>query len=257
MRRLLDQLVVGISYNELLDKDIDKIMKNEREFFIKKGFSVKENFMPNPDRSVSKRYVFSKDNIIINVTKRGIDVDVMAVEKYDGFESYKEYIAHIAEKIQKKCDDSTDIFRIGVRKINRIIIKDIEKAHDYFNSDLVNYASVNALLGENGGAVVEGGNHLSIANEKHKVNLITDTQIGNVKEVSDGVERTFNAYMLALDIDVYCDKSNKGFKNIGNKLSELNDVASNIYLNCLTSEFKTKLETETDFNDGNIVGGIK
>ena len=176
---------------------------------------------------------------------------------YKGFEKYKEYLVYIVNKMEEDFKSIINITRIGVRKINGLFIKDMKLVSNYFKNEIVNCIGVKGVVSTDSGDVFMSTSHHTIFNTQYKVNIATETQIGEAKEMINNSIHSFNVHRIMLDIDVYWDKEVEEYADVSNKLSSLNDKATDIYLNCLNDEFKNSLLNDNVINDTNIFGGVK
>ena len=256
MHRLLEHMIVCVNLQSLLEDDVKKIVKDTRKFFVDEGFKIQEEYRPTPDQKVVKLFTYAKDNVTIIVTKDAIEMSVNAMEKYEGFDTYKTYVTNLLNAIEKDVDDVDSIIRVGVRKINTLFVKDTDLIGKYFDESIFNVSKMNVALGENGGKVLTSGTRLSLVNDTNKLNVITDIQLGEGKMVKDGHEENIDIYRIVLDLDAYWDKSLIPYESVESKLNELSRKATDIYTDCLDSNFVAML-LDGKINDDNIIGGIK
>lgn len=274
MQKLLEQLIICVNYAEMLESDIEEIVRETRTFFVEKGFSISTGIHKNINVQLNdpqayeevvnsnidtlKKYVFSKKNVTINVTKVSLDICVIASVEYQGAKIYQEYISYIYNEFTKRFSGIIDISRIGIRKINSLFIRNIDSIEEYFNKNIFNCFSAKMSLPGSSGTINVAGGNLNIRYDDHKVNLNTEIQVGEAREIVDGIVNNFNVYRIILDIDAYWDKEvGELVEKIEDKLNSLSELTTNIYNVCLNENFKQNLEKDIAAKDKNIFGGIK
>ena len=274
MQKLLEQLIICVNYAGLLDSDIQEIVKVTREFFVNKGFNVNEGIHKNisvhlndpknfeevvsSNTDVLKKYVFNRKYVDINLTKSSLDICVMASGQYEGAKTYQEYISYIYNEMVERFKGIIAVSRIGIRKINSLFIRNINEIEKYFVNDIFNCCATKSVISSDDGIINMSGSNITIKYDNFKVNLNTEIQMREAKEILDGNTKSFNVYRIVLDIDAYRDKEvGKLEEKIEDILEFLSNTVTNIYNACLTKEFRTKLNSETADDDKNIFGGIK
>lgn len=274
MQKLIEQLIICVNYVGLLDADIQEIVKVTRDYFVAKDFSINEGFHNNisihlndprhfeetvsSNTDVLKKYVYKRKQVEINLTKSSLDICVMASVEYEGARTYQEYISYIYNELVSRFEGIIAVSRIGVRKINSLFICDIDKIEKYFIKDIFNCYTIKNIISNNRGIINVTGSNITIKYGDYKVNLNTEIQVGEAKEVLEGKTKSFNVYRIVLDIDAYRDKEvGKLEEKIENILGFLSDEVTRIYNICLNEEFKLKLLNGTANEDSNIFGGIK
>ncbi len=273
MQKLIEKLIITINYSGIFDSDIEEIVKATRYDFKKEGFFISEGFHKNingqlndPEvfevsasskNDVIKKYVFEKEGISINITNSSIDIVVDAAIEYKGFEIYKKYVLRIINEMITKFNKLFVIERMGIRKINSLFIRDIQYIDKYFLPSVFVCKKMNLLVSNDKGDILLSESRITISDNCYKVNVITETQIGDAQENIDGIGSIFKVYRLILDIDAYWDQELEMFVDFERKLEELNKKVTNIYISCLNADFQARMKNDSAHEDQNIFGGIK
>lgn len=272
MKNILSQLIIDINYNEVLDADIEDIVKSIRDDFRKDGFTITEgNSKSNNCIAIGdpesadipvqllednvKEFNIFKNNIKISMTRNELKISVQ-VGTYEGFDKYKQLIMKVCKSAQEHLKEALVIKRLGVRKINSLYIKDINKIKDYFNEDLYNCLKVK-LLSDNTDILLTKSKY-SFKNVNNKLNIITEINKGqgNAKKANTDLIESFDVYMCSLDLDVYWDDDLDNYTSIDGKMIELNKYETSLYREkCLAPAFIDYLRSDND-NDSNIFGGV-
>ena len=275
MKRLLDQLIVIIRYEGLLQSDIDEVVAKTKDYFRQEKFNISEGTHKNVDvlldkpvqddntlktnTEVIKKYLYIKDNFQMAFTKNAIEMTVDAGLEYKEFEYYKKYATYIINAINERFSNILRYVRIGVRKINSLFVRDINKIGEYFKNDIFNCSKVNELLAKETETMFTSRMFYSKGDIYHKINLNTEVIIGEAREkIKDSEERynIINVYRIILDSDAFWDLELEPFDDVSDKLTRLSNYSTDMYRRCLNEEFYKKLSDNSELDD-NIFGGVK
>ena len=258
----LRQTIIRIDYDYMFDDYINEVMKNMDEYLGEKGYFIENKFISEFGLKVD----FDKINSDLNASiLDNIDVESDKREKYSSFINndkqikiditkeysaitidYKEHIYfeelnEIFDKIVeelKKVRANLQIRRIGLRKNNVYMMKDLSNIESFFEKNIFNFASDNLESYK-----FFGKNSVDFFSYKgYKVNQTANITQGYIQSS----ENDELVYQLILDIDVYNDILTSEVM-----LEDMNDRLFEIYKNSLKEEFLNKLLSK-NFKDGRI-----
>lgn len=251
----LKQTIVRIDYDYIFDDCVEKTMKNIDEFLSDKRYSIKNSFMSqfglkvdfdklnnNLDTNImdtinvesDKRekffsFINEEKNIKIDITHEYSAITIDYV-KHVHFDEINEIFSKIIEELQK-ARKNLQIKRVGLRKVNIYMLKNLEKLTDYFEDHIYTFASSNLdtyqFIGKN-------------SYDNFIYNGYTVNQIANIAQ---GYMQTPNGpepiNQLALDFDVYIENP------VGEvPLEDMNNSLFEIYKNSLKEQFLNELTNE-------------
>ena len=251
----LKQTIVRVDYDYMFDEYIEEIMKNIDSFLGEKGYSIKNSFMSqfglkvDFDKLNSDINTNIMDTINVETDKREKYVSFINEEKHIKIDITREYSAITIEYIDHiHFDEICEIFnkiynelprarknikikRLGLRKINVYMMKDITKIKDYFEKNVFTFSSSNLdtyqFIGKN-----------SYDNYKYKEYIVN--QIANITQgylQTNTEPKLLN--QLTLDFDIYIESPVKEAS-----LGDMNDSIFEIYKNSLTEDFLNNLLNE-------------
>lgn len=247
----LKQMIIRIDYDYLFEEDIEMIVKKSYSQLIESGYKMNsktlaeyninvniENLTSDEKNGISMKNnnkeefsSFIKDNIVIDITKNFATLTVN-YKKFEQFEDIIEDFSKIIEEI-KIVRKGLEIKRIGIRKINFYIFKNIKNINDYFETNIFSF---NELEEKNESLMVKQ----TIESFKYKNYKINE--LGNISRgiLKNGKKKDLKVYQIVLDIDVYDDENTE--KDIN--LREMNDIVFDIYKSALNIKFLEKLKEE-------------
>ncbi len=258
----LKQTIVRIDYDYMFDEYVEKTMKNIDSFLAGKGYTIRNNFMSQFGLKVDVEKLTNDinanlmDNINIESDKREkfnsfineekhIKIDItreysaitIEYQKHIHFDEISKIYNKIVEELYKS-RNNLQIKRVGLRKINIYMMKNIDKRNDYFEKHIFPFSSKNLptykFVGKN--------SFDNFLYNGYTVNQIANIAQGYLQKNED--EKLL--YQLALDIDIYVENPLKevSVEDMNNKLFE-------IYKNSLTEKFLNKLLSDK-FEDEEI-----
>lgn len=258
----LKQTIVRIDYDYMFDDYVEKTMKNIDSFLSDKGYAIKSNFMSqfglkvDFDKLTNDINANLMDNINVESDKREKFISFINEEKHIKIDITREYsaitveyqehihfdeILEIFEKIVEELYNSRNnlqVKRLGLRKINIYMMKNIDKIKDYFENDIFVFVSSKLpsyqFIGKN-------------SFDNYIYNGYTVNQIANIAQgflQTNDEPKLIN--QLALDLDIYVENPPKDIS-----LKDMNDKLFEIYKNSLTESFLNKLLTDK-FEDKEI-----
>lgn len=259
----LKQTIIKVDYDYLFDDYINEVMKKIDSFLGERGYVIENkymsefglkvdferlnndenaNFLDNINLEKDKRekyYSFTNNDkrIRIDITKEYFAITVDYLE-YIPFEELNELYEKIMEEL-KNVRSNIKIKRVGLRKFNIYMMKNIEDIGNFFEDDIFSFASKNlnsySFLGKSSLDIYSYNGY--------KVN-----QTANIAQgyMSTDTEETTTVYQLILDFDVYVDQIEKDVS-----LTDMNDNLFSIYKNSLKEDFLIRLK-ENNFKDERI-----
>ncbi len=258
----LKQSIIRIDYDYMFDEYIEETMKKIDDFLGDKGYTIKNNFMSkfglkvdidklNDDVNTNimdtinvesdKRekffsFVNENKNIRIDITREYSAITVEYVEHIH-FDEIYDIFNEIVKEL-RNARRNLQIKRLGLRKINIFMMKDISKINNFFEENTFNYSDKNLssyqFIGKN-----------SLVNYK-----CGDYLVNQIANIAQGYLQTDDSsqllYQLVLDFDIYIE-------NLTNQeiLKDMNDKLFEIYKNSLTESFLNELLIE-NFNNEEI-----
>lgn len=241
----LKQTIIRIDYDYLFPNQIERIMELLDQYFGERGFTieqqVKNDFQLdinnseinwNNEQEEYKTFVNNDKNIAVEIAKKYAALTAFYNNGYTDFAQLKEMIEKIVETL-KKVKNYIKIKRVGLRKINAILLKQIDNLNEIFEKCLIS----NFLSDK---AIVSTRNETNYMDDNNFVNINTSIQKGNF----DNQE----VYQIIFDIDVNSELNEED--NIS--LEEMNNQIFKIFKDGITQQFLEKL-AEEKFNDERVV----
>ncbi|MCI8396868.1 MAG: TIGR04255 family protein [Clostridia bacterium] len=249
----LKQMIIRIDYDYLFEKDMENIVQNSYSYLIDNDYKMKSSTLAefkvdlntinktsdnnnvvrvdNSDKEEFFSFVKDENNIVIDITRNFATMTVN-YEKFIYFNNLIEEFSKVVEKI-KNIRKGLEIKRIGIRKINMYILKDINKINEYFETNLF---SLHALLEDKESLLAKQTLERFMMGE-YKVNELCNISQGILAD-ENGKQQT--AYQVIVDIDVYDDI----VKNNEICLEKINEEVFKVYKSALKIEFLEKLKKE-------------
>ena len=163
----------------------------------------------NLKEEISSFTNFKKD-IKIDIT-RNFTVFTINYHQYENFEKINEIFDKLIN-ILKNIREGFSINRVGERKKNYYILKDITRINDYFEEKII---SLNELIQKDNLVLKENTEYFTY--KQYKVNQKINVSNGLlVNEKNEQVE----VYQITLDIDVYDDNKEENNINLSLQLSK-------------------------------------
>lgn len=246
---------IGIEEREL-DKAIEDIsyyLRNEgyikRRVEYRRGFELEVNDpvllgQQMPDiRSVpdEKRYVFEKEDSAVKISI-AISHAVVSIDKtkYVDCLSYCNVLLEVLNYL-KKASVYFELKRMGLRKINKCLLRDLDKINTYFN---VQYFPLIKYPNESITKTKEIKESCSLKNGY-------DVNIG--KFIIPGILNNEEVFQIVLDSDIYINNIDEKIYENKNIAVKMNDVLFDFYKNMITEEFSNAL-IYGNFNTDEIIG---
>ena len=249
----LKQMIIRIDYDYLFEKDMENIVQNSYSYLIDNDYKMKSSTLAefkvdlntinktsdnnnvvrvdNSDKEEFFSFVKDENNIVIDITRNFATMTVN-YEKFIYFNNLIEEFSKVVEKI-KNIRKGLEIKRIGIRKINMYILKDINKINEYFETNLF---SLHALLEDKESLLAKQTLERFMMGE-YKVNELCNISQGILAD-ENGKQQT--AYQVIVDIYVYDDI----VKNNEICLEKINEEVFKVYKSALKIEFLEKLKKE-------------
>lgn len=153
----LRQMIIRVDYDYLFDEDIENIVKKRYKELIESGYKMNSktlaeyninvninNITEEENNSVSMKNnnkeeysSFKKENIVIDITRNFATITA-EYKKFESFEAIVSDFSKIIEEI-RNVREGLEIKRIGIRKINSYLFKDINRINDYFEPTLFSF----------------------------------------------------------------------------------------------------------------------
>ena len=247
----LRQMIIRVDYDYLFDEDIENIVKKRYKELIESGYKMNSktlaeyninvninNLTEKENNSVSMKNnnkeeysSFKKENIVIDITRNFATITA-EYKKFESFEAIVSDFSKIIEEI-RNVREGLEIKRIGIRKINSYLFKDINRINDYFEPTLFSFNE----LEKNEKSLMVKQTIESFKYKDYKIN-----ELGNISKgiITNPNGEKFDAYQVVLDIDVYNDKDIKEKIN----LEEMNNVVFEVYKSALNINFLENLKKE-------------
>lgn len=276
---LLKKIIIRIDYEQAQEIDVDNAVQKVRKHFFEKRYKLFQNVVPltsvqtegavpigelngisavNVINESFREYQFRKLRETIKFSSRCLIIEDLIENDYKGSKSY---IDNIVTLMSALYEENSYIFlkRIGLRKIDSLVFKEISNIGKYFDDKVFNQSDSLEKYRDFGDIFVASNSKISIASKEKicKANIITDIQTGDFCEESG---ETGQAIQAVLDIDMYKDQFEKNesdeFVNyIVSIYNVLNKESYNIYKSALTERFYSDLLKGT-VNDTDILGGV-
>lgn len=249
----LKQMIIRVDYDYLFEEDIKSIVKNSYDYLIDNDYKMnsktlaelninvdiqnltsQENNGMNVKNTSKEEYSsFAKkeNNIVIDITKNFATMTVN-YEKFIKFNNLIEDFSRIIDEI-RRVRKGLEIKRVGVRKFNFYILKNIEKINEYFEQNLFSF---NSLVKDKNSFFAKQTIE-SFELENYKVN-----ELGNIsKGIFTSKEgKEIDVYQVVLDIDVYDDIVENNVICLG----KMNNTLFETYKSVLNVDFLNKLKQE-------------
>ncbi len=255
---ILKQIIIRVDYKNIVE--INKEIIEKIQFYLKdKSFTdyseETENILESNNVERITVYKFSDENSLIELKiSKYYTYITLKIKKYNNFEIYKNIIVYILLELKNK-NPLLKIQRMGIRKINSVIIKNLNLLYNYFEN---NYFPL--LLLQNNNDITDFEN---IKNEFVDV-IRKDEANYNIKRVIISGEQTDikeKIFQIILDIDGYIvgNEIKEAFfeeKNINQKINNINDMIFEIFKKSITQEFLNNLLNK-DFEFTELNGVLK
>ena len=247
----LRQMIIRVDYDYLFDEDIENIVKKRYKELIESGYKMNSktlaeyninvninNITEEENNSVSMKNnnkeeysSFKKENIVIDITRNFATI----TDEYKKFESFEAIVSDFSKIIEeiRNVREGLEIKRIGIRKINSYLFKDINRINDYFEPTLFSFNE----LEKNEKSLMVKQTIESFKYKDYKIN-----ELGNISKgiITNPNGEKFDAYQVVLDIDVYNDKDINEKIN----LEEMNNIVFEVYKSALNINFLENLKKE-------------
>ena len=251
----LKQSILRVDYDYLFDENLETIIKNLNLYLNKEKFRMISKTMAEFEFNVDINKLIQEEqiginkgkkekfpsfinedrNIIIDISRNFTTITVEYKEKKP-FEEIIEIFNKIICEI-KKVREGINLNRIGIRKINLYLLKNIENINKYFEENTFNFnkqINLNKIFIKKQLETFEYNNY--------KVNLNSELNKGIITENNKDSE----AYRIMIDIDVYNDDTLDGNEI---DLQTMNQSLFEIYKSSLKSEFLEKLKENNYKNE--------
>lgn len=264
----LNQIIFRMDYAGVLDTDVDKFLQENKDIFKQQGFSKLQvgnnsvfdvQIQDGDDNGASNVSVYprdkgkvfhiqSVDGHFIEFSKTSFVVLIRPDENYRKIDSYFEFICNIVNNM-KDCYSFPEVTRIGLRKINLLYVKNLDKINEIFKNTAFNIGDFRRDI--EGISCKNSNENSLLIKDNYHVNYIRNFQEGELDDIK--------AYQLVLDIDVF-QQRNDMIKNIIDNssgfykyLESTNNLLFDVFWGSLQDGFKKKLITK-EFDDNDIVG---
>lgn len=281
---LLKKILVRIDFDQAQDIDVDNAIQKVRDKFFADGYKLFQNvvpltsiqqendFSPNGDsqfishvsiiNETVREYLFKKESQSIKFSNKYLIIEDLINNNYKGARSYSKLIRRLMEAIHRENSYLT-LTRIGLRKFDSLIFKEIDNINMYFDSKVFNQKDSLLVYQDFDNIISDASSKISIISKEKscKGNIITEIQTGEYTELHNDTEemsKTGQAIQAILDIDIYKDnfENTKPFTDyILEIYNLLNKESYSIYKSALTERFYNDL-LNGNVNDNNILGGI-
>lgn len=254
----LRQTIIRLDYDMLFEKDIQKFIEQIYPYLIQKNYKMNSNTMSNfnvninmdelnnvtnnVDTNIENFTSFkNKDgSIVIDIVK---EATIMTIE-YNKFEKFEEFSGIFNEiiKILKNIRIGFSFNRIGIRKINVLFIKNIDKINNYIEEETFSFTK---KINNRKTDFIIKNTVESFIIDSYKVNKNVTISKGTF--ICEN-QKEQEGYQIMLDIDIYDDEminNNINIEKMNNELFEL-------YKNSLKYEFLNNLKTE-NYQDKEII----
>ena len=255
----LRQTIIRLDYDILFDENIKIYTEKMYPYLIEKGYKMISNTMSNFELNINmddsnntvsnqlnrndEKYTSFKNkegNIIIDITKQYTTITVEYL-KYEKFDEFSEIFKQIAGEL-KDIRIGFSFNRIGLRKINVIFFKGLDKINNYLETMIFNYSK---QINDNKTKLLIKNSVETFRVDEYKVNRNTSVSNGIF---TDENKKEQEAYQVMLDIDIYDDEMKENILNI----DKMNNVLFEIYKDSLKDEFLNKMRSE-NFEDKEIL----
>ena len=235
--------------NKSVFSDSDTEYSTKAQFEVSDPESIRSlKSIPLKEIEETKSYTFfdTERKVKLSVNKYFVLIEVLP-EKYDNFEDYRNVFNDVVKVIKEKNTEYFKCTRIGFRKVNGIIIKNLEKINDYFEE----------------GVISPCYRFFEEASEIQSVytnSFLVDGVAFNLKRmILGGVFQGKKAYQIILDIDGYMNESPELNRIIEENdllrtTESINDKIFDIFKTSLKQNFLKKIRDHITIRD--VVNGI-
>lgn len=250
----LKKSILRLDYDYLFEENMEEIIKNLNPYLNNEGFRMKAKTMAELSTNINGDKLIQEEQIIFNKTKqekfpsyisedqnvildisRNFTTITVNYKENKPFEEIMEIFNRIISEI-RKVREGLNLNRIGIRKINLYLLKNIENINNYFEESIFSFNSQDlkkVLLKQ----------QLEVFNyNSYKVNLRSEINQGVITENEN---KESIAYRVSLDIDVYDDVLEKNQID----LKTMNQDLFEIYKSNLKVEFLEDLKKENYKNE--------
>lgn len=262
IRNTLIQEIVRIDMFKIMDisnilKTIDPIMKEYGfEFSSNDVYDVNisindpqelitQKFITNVNKTTNYQYIKNDEKFVLNEFM--IFFQKSKFKGYKNIDKYLELFSEIMEKIIE--NEKVSIKRIGIRKINRIIGKNLDVISKVFKDDDINLEEVEQYKG--------------YKNDRKKILQDENKNSLNVfKSIDKGIgiykEEEIPMYSTTLDIDAYCRnfREDINIEEIRDKMTELSEAVYNQFISYENEILLRILTDKNEIEDLEIYGGV-
>jgi len=259
----LKQMIIRLDYDFLFDEDIDTIIKKVYKKLIRNGyrmnsqtlaefeintqniienFNSSNNFVGVKNKRNEEFYSFSKEEnkVRIDIARNFATMTV----NYEIFKSFDELNSDFEIVVDEiiKVREGMCYNRIGLRKINAYLLRDINNINKYFEKSTIEIGNMCSEV------IVKQNIEQFKMESNYKANKIINV---NKVILTDKIKKTEeNFYQIHLDIDVYND-SKMGQKEKIN-MKDINNNLFNIYKDSLTLNFLEQMK-QLSFQNEEII----
>ena len=258
----MKQTIIRLDYDYLFEDEIERIVKNSINFLTEKKYKMNSrtlseykinvnmeqlnvdnnqafNMQENNKEEFSS-FINKEKDTTINITKNFTTMTV----KYNSFEKFENLIEEFNEIVDKikNIREGFSFNRIGIRKTNFYILKDINQINNYFETNTLDF---NKLITDKNKIITKNSME-SFLYSDYKVNQMCNTARGVLTDKEKNKEE--QVYQVILDIDVYKDE----IKDNEINLKDMNDKLFKIYKSALNVDFLENLKKE-NYDDGVII----
>lgn len=281
---LLKKFLVRIDFDQAQDIDVDNAIQKVRDKFFDDGYKLFQNVVPltsiqqenefslNGDsqfippvsiiNETVREYLFKKELQSIKFSNKYLIIEDLINNDYKGSKSYSQLIYYLMDAIHNENAYLT-LTRIGLRKFDSLIFKEMKNIDMYFDSKVFNQKDSLMKYQNFGNIISDASSRISIISKEKscKGNIRTEIQTGEYTETRNDtgeISKTGQAIQAILDIDIYKDsfENKESFTDyILNIYNLLNEESYSIYKSALTEKFYNSLLNGT-VNDSNILGGV-
>ncbi len=262
IRNTLIQEIVRIDMFKIMDisnilKIIDPIMKEHGfEFSSNDVYDVNisindpqelitQKFITNVNKTTNYQYVKDDEQFVLNEFM--IFFQKSKFKGYRNIDVYIDVFCEIMEKILES--ENVSIKRIGIRKINRVIGKNLEIISKIFKDDDINLEEIKQYEG--------------YKNDRKKILQDENKNSMNVfKSLDKGIgiveQEEIPMYRTTLDIDAYYRKfdENINTESIKSKMKDLSDTVFKQYISYENDTLLRILTNKNDIEDLEICEGV-
>ena len=210
IHNFLKQTIFRIDYDYLFPNQISQLMENLDAFFSEKKFriekDVRNDFQLNFDgngiglnqnQEEFSNFVSEDNNVFIEITRQYVCITLLYKSDFISFDEIKDYMNKIYETL-KNVRNNIHLKRIGLRKINAILLENIEKYRDVFESGLFDN-----LMGFNQLSMYRKNELYTSDDNSISINAGIDTGVLN----ENNQEKNFYQFLFDIDVSTVVDYS--------------------------------------------------